>query len=464
MDHSAAGQDLAALERRLAGEVLVPGSAGYESTRKPAHPRFDHIRPQAIALCAGSSDVAEVLAFARQSAIPLAVRSGGHCFIGRSSTEGIVLDLTAMHSVSLGDSTATVGAGTRLGELYDRLDEHRVTLPAGCGSTVGISGLTLGGGIGVFGRKYGLTCDSLLSARVVLADSEVVECDNSRNPDLFWALRGGGGNFGVATSLVFQTSPAAAATAFRFTWPHFEAEQTLRAWQQWAPDAANEVCGVLRISVSGDAGEPPVVSMVGVVLGSMLQTEDYLAEFLEQCGGQPTHRSLDTVEAGGGLKRSVAKMDSVVLEGSDSRAVFSKSEFFRRPLTPGAVAALLRNLSEDRPSGESRELSFTPMGGRYNDVSPQATAFVHRAEQFLVEHVATTVADASDSAARAALSWAERSWRCLHEQASGGVYPNFPDLDLLDWRTAYYGVNYERLRQIKSIYDPDGVLNGPQSI
>ena len=204
--------------------------------------------------------------------------------------------------------------------------------------------------------------------------------------------------------------------------------------------------------------------MVGVVLGGTSLTEHYLAEFVEQCGCQPRHRSLDPVEPGGGLKRSVATMDAVVGEGSDSRAVFSKSEFFRRQLTPGAVAALLRNLSEDRPSGESRELSFTPMGGRYNDVSPQATAFVHREEKFLVEHVATTAADGPVTAARAAHAWAERSWRCVHDQASGGVYPNFPDLDLRDWKTAYYGDNYERLRQIKSIYDPEGVLNGPQSI
>jgi FAD/FMN-containing dehydrogenase len=102
------------------------------------------------------------------------------------------------------------------------------------------------------------------------------------------------------------------------------------------------------------------------------------------------------------------------------------------------------------------------MGGTYNRVSPQATAFVHREEQFLVEHVATIAPDASDSEAAAARSWAQRSWDCLHEQASGGVYPNFPDLDLPDWKTAYYGANYDRLRQIKSVYDPDGVFNGPQ--
>ena len=260
-------KDVAALGRRLAGEVLVPGSAGYESKRKPANPRFHHIHPKAIALCADSSDVAEVLAFAQESQLPIAVRSGGHCFIGRSTTEGIVLDLTTMHAVSVRGGMAAVEPGARLGEIFDRLDEHHLTVAAGCGPTVGISGLTLGGGIGVFGRKHGLTCDSLRAAEVVLAEGDLVECDENRNPDLFWALRGGGGNFGVVTSLVFQTMPAMEATTFRLTWGHFEAEQILLTWQQWAPTAADEISAILRISVSGEAVEPPVVTMVGVVLG-----------------------------------------------------------------------------------------------------------------------------------------------------------------------------------------------------
>src|SRR5215213_3190914 len=457
-------QDLAALGRRLAGEVLVPGSTGYESKRKLASPRFHHIHPEAIALCADSTDVAEVLAFAQESQIPLAVRSGGHDFIGRSTTEGIVLDLTPMHALSVRGGVATVEPGARLGKIYDRLDEHQLTLAAGCGSTVGISGLTLGGGIGVFGRKHGLTCDSLRSADVVLTEGDVVECNENRNPDLFWALRGGGGNFGVVTSLVFQTLPAAEVTTFRLTWPHFEAEQVLRAWQQWAPSAADEVSAVLRISITGEATEPPVVSMVGLVLDNTAQAENHIAEFVERCGGLPTHRSLDAVPPGGGLKRTVARMDSVVSEASDAPAAFSKSEFFRQPLTREALTNLLRNLLEGRSSRESRELSFTPMGGRYNRVPPQATAFVHREEQFLVEHVATIAPDAPDSAARTARSWTQRSWQCVHEHASGGVYPNFPDPDLPDWRTAYYGANYERLRQIKSICDPRGVFSGPQPI
>jgi FAD/FMN-containing dehydrogenase len=168
-------QDVAALGRRLAGEVLLSGSVGYESKRKSANPRFHHIRPEAIALCADSTDVAEVIAFAQDSRIPIAVRSGGHDFIGRSTTEGIVLDLTPMHAVSVRGGMATVEPGARLGKIYDDLDEHQQTLAAGCGSTVGISGLTLGGGIGVFGRKHGLTCDSLLAAHVVLTEGDLVE-------------------------------------------------------------------------------------------------------------------------------------------------------------------------------------------------------------------------------------------------------------------------------------------------
>jgi len=207
-----------------------------------------------------------------------------------------------------------------------------------------------------------------------------------------------------------------------------------------------------------------MVTMVGVVLGRTAQAENYLAEFVERCGCPAARRTLDAVPPGEGLKRAVAKLDSVVSEASDTAATFSKSEFFRRPLTREAIANLLRNLSEGQSSGESRELSFTPMGGSYNRVPPQATAFVYREEQFLVEHVATIVRDASDSAARTARSWTQRSWQCVHEHASGGVYPNFPDLDLPDWKTAYYGPNYERLRQIKSTYDPHGVFSGPQSI
>jgi FAD/FMN-containing dehydrogenase len=152
-----------------------------------------------------------------------------------------------MRSVAVAGQVATVGVGVRLGELYDTLAEHGLTIPAGCGPSVGIAGLTLGGGLGILGRKHGLTCDHLLGAQVVLADGRVVECGEHHDGELFWALRGaGGGHFGVVTSLVFRTLPAPAATVFHLTWPPAAAAAVVQAWQAWhrtRPTSWTPPCG-----------------------------------------------------------------------------------------------------------------------------------------------------------------------------------------------------------------------------
>src|SRR3954447_9044330 len=164
--------DWDALQREIDGEVVLPGSADYKSVRKPVMARFEHLRPAAIVRCATPADVAATLAVARKLRLPIAIRSGGHSAAGRSSTDGIVLDVTPMRAVAVADELATapselaseavkVGAGMRLGDLYDALAEHGLTIPAGCGPSVGIAGLTLGGGLGTLGRKHGLTCDHL---------------------------------------------------------------------------------------------------------------------------------------------------------------------------------------------------------------------------------------------------------------------------------------------------------------
>src|SRR5262249_29112099 len=180
------------LQAAIAGEVILPESRDYDSARKPAIGRFDHVHPAAIVRCRTPGDVAETISFGQTTALPTAIRSGGHCFAGRSSTEGIVIDVTPMNAVSVSGGIATVGAGARLGDVYDSLNGHDRTLPAGSCPSVGIAGLTLGGGLGILGRKYGLTSDQLLAAQVVLADGRVVECDDDREPELFWALRGAG--------------------------------------------------------------------------------------------------------------------------------------------------------------------------------------------------------------------------------------------------------------------------------
>ena len=261
--------DWGVLRGSISGEVVLPGSPAYEPTRKPAIANFGAVRPQAVVLCGTLQDVSGAVSFARRHGLHVAPRSGGHCFAGRSSTEGIVVDVSPMRSVSVSGGVATVGAGARLGGVYDALDAHGLTIPAGCGPSVGIAGLALGGGLGILGRKHGLTSDNLVSARVVLADGVVVECDEHREGDLFWALRGaGGGNFGAVTSLVFGTLPAPDATAFHLRWPRARAAAVVDAWQRWAPAAPEEMAASLLVVAPGDPGKPPAINLFGAMLGA----------------------------------------------------------------------------------------------------------------------------------------------------------------------------------------------------
>src|SRR5262249_42541529 len=201
----------------------------------------DGYRPQAVVMCSSRADVVETLRFARKSGVPTVIRAGGHSFAGRSSGNGMVIDVSPMRSVRFANGLATTGAGTRLGELYDALATEGVTIPAGTCPSVGIAGLTLGGGLGNLGRMFGLTSDHLESAEIVLANGKVLESDAVRSPDLFWALRGGGaGSFGVVTRLQFRTRPALPATNFRITWAAGDHGSLIRAWQHWAPQAPDE--------------------------------------------------------------------------------------------------------------------------------------------------------------------------------------------------------------------------------
>ena len=464
--------DWGALQRAIEGDVVLPGSADYESVGKPVMARFEHVRPSAVVRCATPADVAATLAAARGLRLPTAIRSGGHSVAGRSSTDGIVLDVTPMRSVVVAEEVATVGAGVRLGDLYDELAEHGLTIPAGCGSSVGIAGLTLGGGLGILGRKHGLTCDHLLRAQVVLADGRVVECDDHHDDELFWALRGaGGGHFGVATSLVFRTLPAPATTVFHLVWPPAAAAAVVRAWQAYAPDALEELDATLRLTASGEDGRQPGVEVVGSVLDCEADATQLLGELVGRVGTDPvaaSHRHLPHRAA----KRYLEGLGSVEDRREPSGPerplqpghLYTKSEFFRRPLPGETIAALVDHLTKGLAPGQSREVDFLPWGGAYNSVPADATAFAHRDERFLVQHLVQVGADAAPAERAAARDWLARSWTLLHPWGSGGVYPNFPDPDLQDWAHAYYGTNYDRLRRVKAAYDPDGFFRFHQSL
>jgi FAD/FMN-containing dehydrogenase len=443
-----------------AGELLLPGSPGYEKARRPAIPRFDHIEPRAVARCHTEADVAAALAYARSQGLPPAPRSGGHCFAGRSSTEGVVIDVSPMSSVALDDEVATVGAGARLGDVYDALAGSGRTLAAGCGPEVGIAGLTLGGGLGILGRLRGLTADQLLSARLVLADGAVVETSDQNEPDLFWALRGaGGGQFGVVTSLTLRTLPAPpSATSIHLVWPQEHAAALMAAWQEWSPDAPDAMAASLLLTAPSDPAHPPAANVFGAMVSGSEETAALLTELVERVGARPLSSEL--------LLAPYRDTKRWLTEHGPGEEVpgghpYCKSEFFREPLPADAIDELVGLLAADRRAGESRELDFSPWGGAYNRVAADATAFPHRDARFLLKPGVVLAPGTDPAPARA---WLARAWEITHPYGSGGAYVNFPDPDLEGWERAYYGENLERLERVKAAYDPDGVFRFPQSL
>ncbi|MFF1820305.1 FAD-binding oxidoreductase [Kribbella sp. NPDC058245] len=354
--------------------------------------------------------VADVVA-AVKSGRRLVPRGGGHCFVDRTSAADVVLDLSGLHTIAVAhDGVATIGAGALLGQVYGELHNVGRALPAGCGPTVGIAGLTLGGGIGLVGRKYGLTCDRLVGAQVVLADGSVVECDADREPDLFWALRGaGGGQFGVVTEFRFKTIAEPMMTRIAADWAAPNPMEIAQAWQVWAPDAPDDL--TLNLTVDGAQAV-----LIGASLLPLEPTRALLAEFTSLAGTAVPfvlHADVPLSE----VKASFA-------DATPSETAEMHSEFFDQPLT-GELAG---------------RMAFTAMGGAYNRVATDATAFAHRNERFLLESPAA------------------------YANGSGHVYPNFPDLTLADGPTAYHGVNLARLRAVKQVYDPDRFFDFPQAV
>jgi FAD/FMN-containing dehydrogenase len=405
---------------------------------RPVLARFKDIRPEAVVSCRDPHDVAAAFEHAEAHGLPVAVRSGGHCFAGRSSTDGLLIDVSLLDGVAVGDGRATIGAGALLGDVYDALDAHGVTIPGGCGTDVGIAGLTLGGGLGILGRLHGLTADALRAVEVVLPDGRQVRCDEHEEPDLFWALRGsGGGRFGVVTTLHLATVPAPATTAFETFWP--DPAAAIAAWQAWAPDGPDALAASLLITA------PPVtVKLFGAYVGP----EEELRALLEPLGEPLSAR----FQAGSyrEAKRFLAGMGGA--EEGDEGHAYVRSEYFAQPLPDEAIEALVAGLSD---GGAARELDFSPWGGAYCRTPADATAFPHRDARFLLKQAATVEAGGPVAEAR---EWLDRSWAVAHPYGTGGAYVNFPEDGLDPWAVEYHGGNRERLLELRRRYDPEGVL------
>jgi FAD/FMN-containing dehydrogenase len=459
-----------ALEAAISGDVILPGSPGYDRAYPALNARFDDVRPQSVVRCRSSEDVAETIRFAHRHGMEVATRSGGHCFGGRSSTQGLLVDVTALDSVEISDGAVTVGGGTRLGEVYESLLEQDLTIPGGSCPSVGIAGLALGGGLGIIGRKYGLTSDHLIGVQIVLADGRVLECDDHQDEDLFWALRGGGpGNFGVVTALTFRTIRAPDATNFQLTWPFSEAAAVFEAWQSWAPVAPEELAASLVIGAGAQVDEPPSVEVFGVMLGTDSDTAELVGRLVDRTPSPPAsafrqHMSFRETTRYWGDRAARVRVEGDPPGWELRGHRFIKSEFFKRPLSAEVIEAFLENFRKGRVAGQSRELDFSPWGGAYNRMSAAATAFVHRDDLFWLKHATEVYPGASSAEKEAAHDWVTRSWGTVHPWGTGRVFPNFPDPDLEDWAHAYYGKNRDRLLSVKARYDPGNLFRFRQSL
>lgn len=244
-----------------------------------------------------------------------------------------------------------------------------------------------------------------------------MDCDHDNEPDLFWALRGaGGGQFGVVTSLRFDTVPEPMTSRIEAHWPDIALEELVSAWQAWAADAPGEL--TVNLTLTSDPGGPVRATLFGAAALEEGSTRELLQEFIDRAGLAPT------VELRTGLP--FHQLKSTFADPRDDRAVRIRSEFFSRAMSDRTLASLLTQLGGPRTIGR-RQLAFTAMGGAYNKVAEDATAFAHRSERFLLEHIA----DAADP-------WVDRSWATAHADGSGRVYPNFPDPALDDWAAAYH--------------------------
>jgi FAD/FMN-containing dehydrogenase len=458
----------AELARALQGDVVVRGDAGYDQARVLFDTRFDAVRPRAIAFCESLRDVERTVQWARRHKVRIVPRSGGHSYGGYSTTPGVIVDVSRLNKVSVdARHRAAIGAGTRLIDVYDRLWQRGLTVPAGTCPTVGIAGLALGGGIGFAARKFGLTCDNLLEATVVLANGQAVVCNAHEHADLYWALRGGGGgNFGIVTRLLFRTHPVNQVSTYSLEWPWTDARRVVAAWQRLAPHWPDGLFSVVNLNAAG--GVAPRITSAGQFFGSVDRLRALMKPLAD--AGSPTRFTatsrtyIDAARMWAGCSGTIAECH-LQPQGQLGRSTFKgKSDFVNRgkPLTARGIDTLVRRIESRHTAGPGRGIVLLDSyGGAINRVPRAATAFVHRDQLFSAQYLAYW---GSPGAEAGSLRWLRDFRHAMHSHVSGFAYQNYIDHELADWRHAYYGTNYPRLVTVKKRYDPDGFFRFPQAI
>ncbi len=428
------------LRARLRGELLLPSDARYDDTRKVWNGMVDK-RPALIFRCAGVADVIHAVKFARDHNLLVSVRGGGHNIAGKAVCDGgLMIDLARMRSVhvDLVKRTARVEGGATLGDLDHETQAFGLATTAGVVTHTGVAGLTLGGGIGRIGRKYGLACDNLLSVDVVTTDGQFLRASATENADLFWGIRGGGGNFGIVTSLEFQLHPVGPVVLGGvIIHPLREAREIFRFYAQYSRTAPDELAAdaVLLTSPEGE----PVLAISVCYIGSLEEGERIL---------QPLRR------LGSPLADQISPIAYTQLQAAGD-AFFPTGLYyywkthFMAEISDDAVEATVSHFATV-PSPRS-VIVFQQYGGAVSRVGHAATSFSHREAQY--DFIPTSIwTDFTESENQ--MNWVRQLWETMKPFSTGGEYVNSLGEEGEDRVRAAYGGNHERLVVLKNRYDP----------
>ena len=435
--------------------LLRPGDAGF-SQYQIAYNKRTALQPQLRAVCKTRKGVATLVKWSRDNNLPFALRGGGHSYEGLSQSSSVAIDMSKMNAVQFDSAaqTVTVGSGAALGDIYKMVAPANYGFPGGSCPTVGVGGHVPGGGYGFITRRFGLACDSLLWAELVDANGNVVETDAQQNPDLFWALRGGGGgSFGAVTQMRFKVYPIDHIVRMRAKWtvPQAQAVKVIQAWQTWAPHAPATVTSVVGISRAG-AGMVSL-SCSCQSTGTLTEAQHEFAKLTSVLTPsqvtitQMTYWQAVNLAAGG-------------TAGWQYEQIFqkAKSDYVRTPMSATGIATLLGEILKSPPCGAILDA----YGGAISNLADDATAFGHRSGMlYSIQYFINWSTTAGGVTATQRI---RDLYAAMRPHVSGAAYVNYCDTDLPDYATAYWGANLPRLKQIKAAVDPANVFRHAQSV
>ena len=449
---------VSAFRARLRGELIRPGDGRYDEARKVWNGMIDR-RPALIARCAGVADVIAAVNFAREQRLPVAIRGGSHNVTGNAVCDGgLVIDLSAMRGIRVDPEkrTARAEGGSTWGDLDHATHAFGLAAPGGIISTTGIAGLTLGGGIGHLTRKYGLSCDNLLSADMVLADGRFVTVSQKKNADLFWGIRGGGGNFGVVTSFEFRVHPVSNVMAGPILYPVEKAREALRLYRDFMNKAPQDLNAFFAFMIVPPSPHFPthlhnttVCGVMSVYTGHPTKAGRLIAPLRKF--GPPV------VDFFGPMPYPAVQsmFDGLVPAGLQN---YWKADFMDE-LSDEAIEAHVKH-GPAIPTFNS-VMHIYPVSGAANRVGKDDTAYFYRDAKYV--HVIAAMYPNPDHTAKN-VAWVRDYWSALHPHSSGGAYVNFLMEEGEDRVRATYGGNYERLAALKRKYDPNNLFRLNQNV